>query len=162
MLSNLKRLPDSPQVPHATGEPRTWCAFPPEVALPPSPSSADPETAPGGGGGDVSGAGDPAAEDEGSPLDTPGSDAGSTSGEGDAPSGGAGAGAAADSCCAARSALSRATFALRVPPLRAMPEEKLGREGRAQAEPLRRTRQRIVTTNGHTALRTPCRALRAS
>ena len=83
----------------------------------------------------MSGVGDPAAEDEGSPLDTPGGDAGCTLGEGDAPSGGAGGVAAADSCCAARSALARAAFALRVPVLRAMREERPGREGRAQPEP---------------------------
>ena len=133
MLANLKRLPALPQLPHPTGEPRTWSA-PPQVLLPPRPSPADPETAPGGGGRDASDAGDPAAEDEGSALHNPGGGASSTPCESDSPSGSADGVAATGSRCAARNASARtAASCARV--LRAMPEEKPGSEGRAQGEP---------------------------
>ena len=165
MPSNLKRLPVLPQLPHDTGEPFTWPAFPLPVPLPPSGSSADPEATPGGGGGDASDVGDPATEHGGSPLHTPGDGTGSTSGEGASPSGGAGDVSAASWCCLARIALSRpaAAFA-RV--LRGMPGESEGQRGgeggEAQNEPLSRASQRIVPTNGHFVLRTLCFALCAS
>ena len=161
MLSILKRLPVLPQLLHVTGEPRTWFAFPLPVPLPPSGSSANPEPAPGGGGGGASGVGDPAVEDGGSPLRTPGDGTGSASGEGDSPSGGAGGVAAAGLRCAARIALARPAACCAFV-LRGMPDGKPGSGGWAQAEPLRRARQRTVPTNGHFALRTPCFTLRAS
>ena len=49
--------------------------MPSEVPVPPSSSFADPEAAARGGRGDASGAGDPAAEDEGSALHNPGGEA---------------------------------------------------------------------------------------